>query len=116
MGQRSSVYLADDLAAEVKACGIPVAELVRRGLTAGTAAAPQPSTSSPAASSLAAIIDGEPSPGVVCMAPACWQRNTSRYGLRRLPLCPACRAALQGETYQAEIPPSAARLIQRGAA
>jgi hypothetical protein len=33
---------------------------------------------------------GEPSPGVVCMGPGCWQRDTSRYGFRQLPLCPAC--------------------------
>jgi hypothetical protein len=37
MGQRSSVYLADDLAAAVKASGTPLGELIRRGLTAGTA-------------------------------------------------------------------------------
>ena len=69
----------------------------------------------PAASALAAIGPGEPSPGVVCMAPTCWQRNTSRYGLRRVPLCPACAAALEDRTYQREIPPGAARLM-RGAA
>ena len=49
------------------------------------------------------------------MSPICWQRDTSRYGLRRVPLCPACISALRGETYQREIPPSAARLM-RGAA
>jgi hypothetical protein len=36
MGQRSSVYLSDDLAAAVKASGVPLAELVRRGLTASS--------------------------------------------------------------------------------
>jgi hypothetical protein len=54
----------------------------------------------PAASPLGAIGMGEPSPGVVCMGPGCWQRDTSRFGLRRLPLCPACHAALEGRTYQ----------------
>ena len=49
------------------------------------------------------------------MSPIYWQRDTSRYGLRRVPLCPACISALRGETYQREIPPSAARLM-RGAA
>ena len=29
-----------------------------------------------------------------------WERSTYRYGLRRLPLCPACAAALAGEVYQ----------------
>jgi hypothetical protein len=36
MGQRSSIHLADDLAAAVKASGTPLAELVRRGLGAGS--------------------------------------------------------------------------------
>ena len=35
MGQRTSIYLSDDLAAMVKASRIPLAELVRRGLNAG---------------------------------------------------------------------------------
>jgi hypothetical protein len=76
----------------------------------------QATTPAPAAASLAAIPDGEPSPGVVCMGPGCFQRDTRKYGLRQLPLCPACRAALEGHVYQREIPPSAARLMRRGAA
>jgi hypothetical protein len=68
------------------------------------------------AAAIAAIGTGEPSPGVVCMGPGCWQRDTTRYGLRELPLCPACAAALRGETYQRELPPGAARLMRRGAA
>jgi len=114
MGQRSSLYLADDLAAAVKASGIPLAELVRRGLS--TDEEPQPSAPGPAASIPGAIGPGEPSPGAVCMGPGCWEKSTSRYGLRRLPLCPACAAALQGRVYQRAIPDSAARLINRGAA
>src|SRR5690348_3929804 len=35
MGQKTSVYLADDVAAKAKASGIPLGELVRRGLEAG---------------------------------------------------------------------------------
>ncbi len=73
------------------------------------------SPAAPAVSPLGAIGDGEPSPGVACSGPGCWQRNTARYGLRRVPLCPACVSALRGETYQREIPPGAARLVQRGA-
>ncbi len=118
MGQRSSLYLADDLAAAVKASGIPLAELVRRGLDAGTAEVPQSPAPGPAASPLGAIPatgPGEPSPGVICMGPGCWERNTSRYGLRKLPLCPACAAALEGKHYQRQAPPAAARLM-RGAA
>ena len=115
MGQRSSVYLADDLAAELKASGVPLAELVRRGLTTGTAEAPQTSEPGPATSPLAAIGDGEPSPGVLCMGPGCAQRDTARYGLRKLPLCPACHAALEGKPYKRAIPASAARLIHGAA-
>ena len=68
------------------------------------------------AAAIAATGTGEPSPGVVCMGPGCWQRDNRKYGLRSLPLCPACAAALQGRTHQREIPPSAARLTRRGAA
>jgi hypothetical protein len=35
MGQRTSIYLSDELAAMVKASRLPLAELVRRGLNAG---------------------------------------------------------------------------------
>jgi|ERR1017187_8489153 hypothetical protein len=115
-GERTSVYLSADLAAAVKASGQPLAELIRRGLAAGTAETAQPPAPSPASPSLTALSHGEPSPGVLCMGADCFERNTSRYGLRRLPLCPACRAALEGRTYQREIPPGAARAIQRGAA
>ena len=37
MGNRTSVYLDDDLQAAVKASGTPLAELIRRGLGANTA-------------------------------------------------------------------------------
>ena len=33
------------------------------------------------------------------MGPGCWERNTRKSGLRQLPLCPACAAALQGQVY-----------------
>jgi len=67
-------------------------------------------------SSLAAIPDGEPSPGALCMTPGCFQRDTRKYGLRKLPLCTACAAALQGQVHKREAPPSAARLTRRGTA
>ena len=66
--------------------------------------------------SLAAIGQGEPSPGAICMTPGCWQRDTARYGLRRLVLCTACAAALQGQDDKRKVPESAARAIRRGAA
>jgi hypothetical protein len=112
-GERTSVYLAADLAASVKASGTPLAELIRRGPAAETAHLPAPGPASP---SLVAIADGEPSHGVLCAGPGCWERNTSKYGLRQVPLCPACAAALRGEAHQREIPPGAARLVRRGAA
>lgn len=116
MGQRS-IYLADDLAGAVKASGVPPAELIRRGLAASTAPAAQAAAPAPAGTaSLGAIGPGEPSPGVACSVPACWNRDTARYGLRRLVLCTACAAALQGHTYQREMPPGAERVIRRGAA
>jgi hypothetical protein len=69
-----------------------------------------------AAAALASIGPGEPSPGTACAGPGCWNRDTARYGLRRLVLCTACAAALQGHVYQREMPPSAARVLQRGTA
>ncbi len=117
MGQRSSVYLADDLAAAVKASGTPLAELIRRGLTAGTAEVAPPAKNTLITSpSLAALPDGEPSHGALCMGPGCFQRDTRTYGLRKLPLCTACAAALQGQVYQRELPPGAARALRRSAA
>jgi hypothetical protein len=68
------------------------------------------------AAAIAATGTGEPSPGAVCMGPGCWQRDTRKYGLRSLPLCTACTAALRDEAYKREIPPSAARIMRRGAA
>ena len=76
----------------------------------------QPETQARASPSFAAISDGKPSPGVLCMGPGCFQRDTRTYGLGKLPLCTACRTALEDRVYQREIPPSAARALRRGAA
>jgi hypothetical protein len=76
----------------------------------------QPTTSPAAPSSLGAISPGEPSPGAICATPSCWQRDTRAYGLRRLPLCTACAAAIQGYEYKRQPPPSATRIARRGAA
>jgi anti-sigma factor RsiW len=73
-------------------------------------------TSQGTAALVTAIGAGEPSTGVVCMGPGCWQRDTRMYGLRKLPLCTACAAVLEGRTYQREIPPGAARIMQGGSA
>ena len=114
MAEVISARVGEDLLARVDGIrgeqtrGAWVASLIERELTDG------PAPASPVAA-ISGIGHGEPSPGVVCMGPGCWQRDTSRYGLRRVPLCPACVSALRGETYQREIPPSAARLM-RGAA
>jgi hypothetical protein len=69
----------------------------------------------PAAPSLAAIGDGEPSPGAICATPSCWQKNTRKYGIRELPLCDVCKAALEGHEHKRQMPPGAARLARRGA-
>jgi hypothetical protein len=119
MGQRTSVYLDEDLQAAVKASGVPLAELIRRGLGAGqqpTGAVADNDNSTPAATPIGAIGHGGPSPGAICATPSCWQRDTTRYGLRQLPLCPSCRAALEGREHKREMPASAARLALRGAA
>jgi hypothetical protein len=60
--------------------------------------------------------DGEASPGTLCMGPGCFQRDTRTYGLRNLPLCSACAAALQGDVHQRQRPPGADKVIRRGAA
>jgi hypothetical protein len=65
--------------------------------------ASQPASASQGtAALLAAISPGELSPGTLCMGPGCFQRDTRTYGLRKLPLCTACAAALQCQTYQRE--------------
>jgi hypothetical protein len=99
-------YASGDLTSDAEPASQPRADLTSQALPA--------SQGSPAL--LAALPDGEPSPGVLCMGPGCLERSTSRYGLRRMPLCPACRAALEGRTHQRETPPAAARAIRRGAA
>src|SRR5690349_20716916 len=99
-------YASGDLTSNAEPASHPHPELTSHAQAAskGTAAA------------ITATGTGEPSPGVLCMGPGCWQRDTFRYGLRKLPLCPAWAAALRGEVYQREIPASAARLMRRGAA
>ena len=114
MAEVISARVGEDLLARVDGIrgeqtrGAWVASLIERELTNN------PAPASPVAA-ISGISHGEPSPSVVCMSPTCWERNTSRYGLRRLPLCPACAAALEGRTYKREIPPGASRLM-RGAA
>jgi hypothetical protein len=51
------------------------------------------------------LADSVPSPGVVCMGPGCWQRDTRKYGLRNLPLCRSCAAALTGVVYRRPVTP-----------
>ena len=69
MGERTSVYLATDLRDAVKASGVPLAGLVRRGLAAGAGDLKQPAPC-PAAPSLAGIPECEPSRGAICIGPA----------------------------------------------
>lgn len=112
MGERTSIYLADDLGAAVKASGVPLAELIRRGLAAGTEEADSGPVAPPATTAGPVTLPaGEPSPGVICMTPRCFQRDTSRYGLRGLPLCPACAAALQGQAYERPLTAAQARAL-----
>jgi hypothetical protein len=88
-------------------------------LTSHLKAASQPpaSVTSQAAAAFPAALDtGRPSPGVLCMTPKCFQRDTRTYGLRDLPLCTACAHALAGETWQRPITPAQARAIRKTAA
>ena len=82
----------DDMRGE-QTRGAWVATLIEGELTDGLAAA------SPIAA-IAGLRQAEPSPGVVCSGPTCWQRDTSRYGVRRArcaqPAQPHSRAAPTG--------------------
>jgi hypothetical protein len=80
--------------------------------TTEPASQPAPASQGTAAL-LAAISHGELSPGTLCMGPGCFQRDTRKYGLRQVPLCPACHAALEGRTHQREIPAGTVRVIGR---
>jgi hypothetical protein len=93
-----------------------VLRLIGREL-AGTDPAAKPATAvadSPAGPLV--LPPGEPCPRVACSGPGCWNRDTARYGLRRLVLCTACAAALQGQDYKRQMPETAARVVRRGAA
>ena len=104
-------YASGELASAAEPASQAAAKVTSQPASVG-----QPVSCQGTAAAIASIGPGEPSPGAACAGPGCWQRNTSRYGLRRVPLCPACRAALQGQDYQREIPESAARAIRHGGA
>jgi hypothetical protein len=80
---------------------------------AGTQTAANRSDSVPAGPLV--LPSGEPCPGAACSGAGCWNRDTARYGLRRLVLCTACAAALQGHVHQRQPPESAARAARRAA-
>lgn len=82
-------YLAGDLTVTAEPASHPVPSLTSHG-EPGSRPASQP----------LGTAGGIPSPGVACSAPTCWARDTSRYGLRQIPLCPADAAALAGLAYQ----------------
>jgi hypothetical protein len=93
-----------------------VLRLIGRELD-GQAPAGEPAPADPASpAGPLALPRGEPCPGVACSGPGCWNRDTARHGLRRLALCTACAAALQGRVYKRAVPESAARALRRGAA
>ena len=55
-------------------------------------------TATPAAGgpSLAALSADEPGNGALCMGPGCFQRDTSKYGLRQVPLLPRLPCSPRG--------------------
>ena len=71
MGRRTSVSLDDSLQAAEKASGVPIAELVRRGLGAGSGETAQPTTPGPVGPSLVALPDGNCSTAGGGMGSAC---------------------------------------------
>jgi hypothetical protein len=87
-----------------------VQRLIDRELTGQTTT--EPSAARPPVT----LPDGEPCPGLACSGPGCWNRDTARYGLRRLVLCAACAAALQGQDRKRQPPEAATRVLRRGAA
>ena len=116
MAEVISARVSEDILAHIdtirsgQSRGTWLAGFLERGLLdddAGPAASPVRTSSG--------LLIGEPCPGVACMCPTCWQRDTTRYGLRKVPICPADAAALEGRVYQRQAPPGAARLM-RGAA
>jgi hypothetical protein len=91
----------------------------RPELTSQAGPASHPSAQVASQGTATAIVStgpGKPCPGVACSGPGCWNRDTARYGLRRLVLCAACAAALQGQAYRRKPPGSAARAVRRNAA
>jgi len=73
-----------------------LATILERELTASTSA---PVAASRPGAAIGTLGRGTPSPGVACAGPGCWQRDTSRYGLRGLILCDACAHAACGQPY-----------------
>jgi hypothetical protein len=101
-------YATGHLTSTAEAASQPAATL-----TSQPGPASQPASQATAA---IAITGGEPSPGVACSGPGCWNRDTARYGLRHLVLCTACAAALQGQVHKRQPPEATARALRRGAA
>ncbi len=115
MSQRTSVYLDDGLQAAAKASGVPSPNWS----AAAWPPAPRPPRSPQWKTWFhhlfpSGLPNGDPCPGVACAGHGCWNRDTARYGLRRLVLCRACVAALQGDTYKRKAPPGAARATRCG--
>ena len=95
-------YASGDLTSSAQPASQPHPELTSHAQAAsqGTAAA------------IAATGTGEPSHGVVCMGPGCWQRDTRKYGLRQLPCAqpapPPSKAAPTSGRYR-RAPPASPR-------
>ena len=107
--QCTSVYLDDSLQVAVKASGVPLTELIRRGPRRRSRAR-NTSPSGRGGHNVSNICPParRASLGVLCTGSGCYQRDTARYGLRRLVLCAACAAALRGQAYKRETSAGAA--------
>lgn len=102
MGQRTPVYLDDDLHTAAKASGVPLAEFVRCGLATSTAPRGSPGSgrSSPRHPGRRRAEPRRP-----VRRPRMLPARHPQIRVRQLPLCTACAAALIGETCQRELPP-----------
>jgi len=96
MGKRTSIYLADDLAAAVEETGLPLAELVRRGIygpPARTVVVPPPGRQVPQCAEAAVPAGHEahsPEPGCRPRCPQCAWRQLQPVPADEITNCEAC--------------------------
>lgn len=81
-GRKTSVYLSEELSAQVEASAVPLAELIRRGLAAGE---PEPIEAT-----LARVVRSQLDVG----PPPWWDETELSEEEQRAPVCERCGTAL----------------------